>query len=136
MSRKSQAEIRLGTTAFTAAGWEGKFYPRGMKSGDAIIHYSEHFDTVEVDSTFYRTPRASVVKGWYDKTPKDFIFTAKIPREITHEHVLENCESDLNAFVRAMEPLGEKLGPLLIQFPYFNKKAFSTQAESFLVERG
>jgi uncharacterized protein YecE (DUF72 family) len=126
MAGKSQTGIRLGATAFTAAGWEGKFYPKGMKSRDAIIHYSKQFDTVEVDSTFYRVPNPRVVKGWHDKTPKGFIFTAKVPQTITHEYVLENCESDLKEFLRAMDPLGEKLGPLLFQFPYFNKEAFSS----------
>ena len=61
--------IRLGTSAFTAAGWEGTFYPAGMKSADFLTHYATKFNAVEVDSTFYRTPAISTVKGWYAKTP-------------------------------------------------------------------
>ncbi|MGA8012461.1 MAG: DUF72 domain-containing protein [Candidatus Acidiferrales bacterium] len=55
------AEIHLGTSAFTAAGWEGAFYPAGMKPADYLTYYATKFDTVEVDSTFYRTPSASTV---------------------------------------------------------------------------
>ncbi len=63
------AEIHLGTSAFTAAGWEGTFYPPGMKPADYLTYYATKFDTVEVDSTFYRTPSASTVTGWARKTP-------------------------------------------------------------------
>jgi uncharacterized protein YecE (DUF72 family) len=55
------AEIHLGTSAFTAAGWEGPFYPAGMKPADYLTYYATKFDSVEVDSTFYRTPSASTV---------------------------------------------------------------------------
>ena len=72
-------QLRIGTSAFTAAGWEGTFYPRGMKAAEYLSHYSKHFDTVDVDSTFYRTPAASTVNGWYAKTPPSFIFALKVP---------------------------------------------------------
>lgn len=123
------AELRLGTSAFTAAGWEGSFYPDGMPPRDFLSYYAQHFDTVEVDSTFYRSPSPSTVKGWNEKTPKNFIFAAKVPQVITHEKVLDNCEDDLAHFLSAMDLLGEKLGPLLFQFGYFNKKAFKTVDE-------
>jgi uncharacterized protein YecE (DUF72 family) len=118
------SSIHIGTSAFTATGWEGSFYPAGMKSADYLTYYATKFDTVEVDSTFYRTPSASTVRGWYEKTPKGFIFAAKVPQVITHEKVLKDCETDFKAFLNAMDNLGEKLGPLLLQFGYFNKKAF------------
>jgi uncharacterized protein YecE (DUF72 family) len=74
----AQPEIRLGMSAFTAAGWEGTFYPAGMKPPDYLSYYATQFDTVEVDSTFYRTPGLSTVKGWYSKTPSGFLFAAKV----------------------------------------------------------
>jgi uncharacterized protein YecE (DUF72 family) len=95
-----------------------------MKPADYLTYYATKFETVEVDSTFYRTPSVSTVRGWYDKTPKGFIFAAKVPQVITHEKVLKDCETEFKAFFNAMEILGEKLGPLLFQFGYFNKKAF------------
>jgi uncharacterized protein YecE (DUF72 family) len=120
----AQPDIRLGTSAFTSAGWEGTFYPAGMKPADYLSYYATQFDTVEVDSTFYRTPAISTVKGWYAKTPPGFLFAAKVPQVITHEKVLRDCESDLVQFLKTMECLDEKLGPLVFQFGYFNKKAF------------
>jgi hypothetical protein len=72
--------LRIGTSAFTAAGWEGSFYPTGMKSSDFLTYYATKFDTVEVDSTFYRTPAPAVVNGWERKTPDNFIFAVNVPQ--------------------------------------------------------
>ena len=121
-----QLPIRIGTSAFTAAGWEGSFYPKGLPAKDQLSYYARHFDTVEVDSTYYRIPALSTVKGWAAKTPAGFIFAAKVPQIITHEKVLVDCAGDLKEFLDVMSALGEKLGPLLFQFPYFNKKAFAS----------
>jgi uncharacterized protein YecE (DUF72 family) len=123
------AEIRVGTSAFTAEGWEGSFYPRGMKPAEYLSYYATQFDTVEVDSTFYRTPALSTVQGWYKKTPPGFIFAVKVPQVITHEKVLVDCEEDLSYFLKTMEALEEKLGPVLFQFGYFNKSKFKSGAE-------
>ncbi len=110
--------------AFTAAGWQGSFYPDGLKPADYLGYYAQHFDTVEVDSTFYRIPSVSTVRGWYAKTPEGFLFAAKVPQEITHEKVLVDCDAEVKKFLATMDILGEKLGPLLFQFPYFNRQAF------------
>jgi uncharacterized protein YecE (DUF72 family) len=118
-------EIRLGTSAFTAAGWEQAFYPAGMKPADYLSYYATQFDAVEVDSTFYRTPAISTVKGWYAKTPPGFLFAAKVPQIITHEKMLSDCDEDFCLFLTAMDCLGEKLGPLLLQFGYFNQNVFA-----------
>ena len=119
------ATIRLGTSAFTAAGWPGTFYPQGLPERVYLSYYATQFDTVEVDSTFYRSPSLSTVKGWYSKTPPGFLFAAKVPRTITHEKVLRDCDEELDQFLKVMDALGEKLGPSLFQFGYFNKKAFA-----------
>src|SRR5579859_5585878 len=124
MAEKEQ--IRVGTSAFTAAGWEGTFYPAGMKPAEFLSFYATKFDTVEVDSTFYRAPAISTVKGWYAKTPPGFLFAAKVPQVITHEKILADCDQDFADFLKAMDCLGEKLGPLLLQFGYFNRNAFAT----------
>jgi uncharacterized protein YecE (DUF72 family) len=121
--------LHLGTSAFTAAGWEGSFYPEGMKPADFLTYYATKFDTVEVDSTFYRTPSAATVNGWERKTPKGFIFAAKVPQLVTHEKVLQDCDEDLKYFLETMDLMGDKLGPLLFQFGYFNKKAFKSGDE-------
>lgn len=122
-------ELRVGTSAFTAAGWESVFYPAGMKPADYLSYYATKFNTVEVDSTFYRTPSVATVNGWERKTPTGFILAAKIPQTITHEKILQNCDEDLKNFLETMDLMGDKLGPLLFQFGYFNKKAFKSGDE-------
>src|SRR5580700_1896984 len=112
----NESPIRLGTSAFTAAGWPGSFYPEGMKPADYLSYYATQFNTVELDNTFYRTPARSVVEGWAAKTPAGFLFSAKVPQEITHEKVLLDCADDLKHFVTTMDALGDKLGPMLFQF--------------------
>jgi uncharacterized protein YecE (DUF72 family) len=123
------SNILLGTSAFTADGWSGSFYPPGLRPADYLSFYATRFRTVELDSTFYRTPAPAVVKGWYEKTPLDFIFAAKVPRVITHERVLVDCDADWRHFLATMEILREKLGPILLQFGYFNRGAFKSAGE-------
>src|SRR5260370_354760 len=123
------ADIRIGTSAFTAAGWAGSFYPKGMKSTEYLSFYATRFDAVELDNTFYATPAVSTVKNWYAKTPPGFLFAAKVPQLITHDKVLVGCDGDLKDFLTAMDALGEKLGPLLFQFGKFNGSEFKTQPE-------
>src|ERR1039457_2357973 len=118
------AALYIGTSAFTAAGCEGSFYPEGTRPADFLRYYAQHFNSVEIDSTFYRIPSESTVQGWAKKTPEGFVFAAKVPQVITHEKVLVDCDAEFKQFVDVMDILGEKLGPLLLQFGYFNKKAF------------
>jgi uncharacterized protein YecE (DUF72 family) len=120
------SSLRIGTSAFTAAGWPGTFYPPGLKSFDYLSYYAQHFDVVEIDSTFYGTPRVSVVQSWDAKTPEGFLFAAKVPREITHQKVLKDCDADFKTFLTTMDTLGDKLGPLLFQFGKFDKYSFNS----------
>ena len=103
--------LHIGTSAFTAAGWENAFYPEGMKPADYLTYYSTKFNTVEVDSTFYRTPSAATVNGWERKTAAGFILAAKVPQIITHEKILQDCDDDLKHFLETMDLMGDKLGP-------------------------
>jgi uncharacterized protein YecE (DUF72 family) len=123
------AEIRLGTSAFSADGWKGFFYPKGMKSADYLNFYSTRFDTVEVDSTFYRCPTIDAVHNWAFNTPPGFIFSLKIPRTITHDKILLDCDREFNEFVNTVHVLNEKLGPMLFQFPFFGKDVFDNDAQ-------
>jgi uncharacterized protein YecE (DUF72 family) len=123
--------ILLGTSSFTADGWQGSFYPAGMKSADYLKFYGTQFQTVEVDSTFYGTPSATTVQKWHEKTPQDFVFAAKVPQVITHEKALVDCEAEFEEFVKTMDILGSKLGPMLFQFPHLDRWKFPKQ-DSFL----
>ena len=98
--------------------------PRGHQTSRLPELLRNSVQSVEVDSTFYRTPSKSTVQGWADKTPEGFVFAAKIPQVITHEKVLVDCDTEFQQFMEVMDILGEKLGPLLLQFGYFNKKVF------------
>jgi len=111
------AELRIGTSAFTAEGWEGTFYPKGIAAREQLTYYATQFDTVELDNTFYRTPASSTVKGWYAKTPPGFVFAAKVPQVITHEKMLVDCEADFKHFLGTMDELREKLRPFLEKLP-------------------
>jgi uncharacterized protein YecE (DUF72 family) len=128
-NQQEQSLLRLGTSSFTAQGWNLSFYPPGTNSRDYLTYYATQFDTVEVDATFYAIPSISTVHGWYKKTPPNFLFPLKTPQEITHERLLVNVDTVLNEFLRATEPLAEKLGVILLQFPYFNKTTFSAPTE-------
>lgn len=76
----NHSPILLGTSSFTATGWQRSFYPKGLRPGDYLSYYAQHFDTVEIDSTFYATPNVSVVRSWNAKTPEGFLFAAKVPQ--------------------------------------------------------
>ena len=79
-SNVNHSQILLGTSSFTATGWQGSFYPKGLRPADYLSYYAQHFDTVEIDSTFYATPNVSVVRSWNAKTPEGFLFAAKVPQ--------------------------------------------------------
>lgn len=116
--------LYVGTSSFTAESWSGPFYPKSLPDPERLTFYSQHFRSVEIDSTWYGAPRPSTVAAWREKTPDDFVFSAKVPKVITHERVLLDCETDLELFVEVMRGLGEKLGPLLLQFPHFSGRVF------------
>ena len=95
--------LRLGTSSWSSQDWVGVFYPAGATSADFISEYAKHFDTVEVDSTFYRTPSAAAVRNWRTRTPAGFLVAAKFPQVITHEKVLVDCANELSEFLKAMD---------------------------------
>jgi uncharacterized protein YecE (DUF72 family) len=110
-------EYRIGTQGWSYKDWVGTFYPEGTQAGQYLETYAAHFDTVELDTTFYRTPSLSMVHGWDQKTPDGFIFASKLPREITHDRALFDVDAVLTGHVAVMECLGPKLGPMLAQLP-------------------
>jgi len=130
--------ILLGTFSFTAKGWEGTFYPQGMRSHDFLGYYAKQFRTVEIDSTFYGTPKPSTVSNWKQRTPSDFVFVVKVPQIVTHDKILVGSEQDFREFLETISLLGGKLGPMLFQFLKFDKwvlkdsEAFLTRLDSFL----
>lgn len=123
--------LHLGTSSWSAESWVGPFYPPGTSPVEFLPVYASHYNTVEVDFTYYRIPSRKLVEGWSIRTPPGFIFAAKFPSAITHKKVLVDCERETEEFLNVMEMLGEKLGPLLLQFPYLNKESMP-DSEEFL----
>ncbi len=116
----SKDKILLGTSGWSYREWEGVFYQKSERR--KLRAYSKIFRTVEIDSTFYRYPSKGMVMGWLRYSPQDFIFTAKLPKIITHDKMLglrESVREDLEAYLELMQPLqlGGKLACLLIQLP-------------------
>jgi uncharacterized protein YecE (DUF72 family) len=128
-----------GTSSWSEASWVGSFYPEGTAPADFLPFYATQFPAVEADVTYYRVPSASMVAGWVRKTPPGFRLCAKFPRAIVHggeeakpdpDAVLvpERVGGETRRFLDAMAPLGDRCGPLVLQFPYFNKQAFASAA--------
>jgi uncharacterized protein YecE (DUF72 family) len=127
--------VLLGTSSWSEAGWNGVFYPRGLAPEERLRHYAASFRTVEADNTYYRIPAHSMVRGWAERTPPGFVVAAKFPRSVVHGGETEKPDGaralawehvgpDAQRFLGAMAELGGKCGPLVLQFPYFNLKAF------------
>jgi uncharacterized protein YecE (DUF72 family) len=121
--------VYVGTSGWTYNDWLGSFYPADLKGAHLLQHYARYFRTVEIESTYYSIPARSVITGWKENTPPGFIFSAQVPGIITHQKVLNNCQYELTTFLNSVEILGDRLGPLLLQFPYFNKASFASRAQ-------
>jgi uncharacterized protein YecE (DUF72 family) len=114
-------QLFIGCSGWSYTSWQGPFYPANLDNKLWLSYYSQVFNYVEVDSTFYRIPNQFMVKNWARRTPEDFRFTAKFPKVITHDKKFKNVEKELSLFYGAMKPLKDKLLALLIQFPPYVK---------------
>ncbi|MGZ4850867.1 MAG: DUF72 domain-containing protein [Candidatus Bathyarchaeia archaeon] len=110
-------KLHLGTIGWSYNFWKGNFYPNKMDSKKFLNYYSTKFNTVEVDSTFYRIPTPQAITNWKKQTSESFIFSLKFPRIITHIKMLKDCQRETDVFLDRAKLLGQKLGPLLLQFP-------------------
>lgn len=109
--------IRIGTSGWMYDDWRGSFYPEGLKRARWLDFYGRHFDTVEVNATFYRLPSRESFEDWARLTPPGFLFAVKASRFITHVKRLREPEEPIRRLFAAAEGLGEKLGPVLFQLP-------------------
>jgi len=121
--------VYVGTSGWTYPNWLGSFYPADSKTQHWLQYYARYFRAVEIDSTYYTIPARSVVAGWKDNTPPGFVFAAQVPGVITHQKVMKDCQRELTTFLKSLEALGDRLGPLLLQFPYFNRNSFVSRAQ-------
>lgn len=116
-SRPASPEIRIGTSGWHYRSWHGPFYPARLKIKDFLSYYIQHFDTAEINNSFYRLPTEQAVKAWHDATPKGFLFAWKVSRFITHMKRLKEIAESIDLVFGRMNALGDKFGPALFQLP-------------------
>ena len=109
--------VRIGTSGWHYQHWLGLFYPPKLAPKEMFRFYSLHFDTVELNNTFYRLPKPETFESWRDNSPDNFLYAVKASRFITHMKKLKDPESSTNKFFDGAERLAEKLGPILFQLP-------------------
>ena len=114
---EKRPDLYLGTSGWSYPGWRGRFYPAGLASKGWLPFYAEHFNTVEINMTFYRFPKAEMLENWIALTPAGFKFTLKANRGITHLKKLRDVGHDVSFFYSLAAKLGERLGCILYQFP-------------------
>jgi uncharacterized protein YecE (DUF72 family) len=115
-------ELRTGTSGFAYKAWNGPFYPEGADNEQMLRFYGEHLTAVEINNTFYRMPKTSVLERWAAATPDSFRFVIKASRRITHKGKLEDSDESVAYLYRQLEALGDKLGAVLFQCPPYLKK--------------
>lgn len=112
------AKLLIGTSGYSYPHWgSGVFYPEDVPQRRWLEFYSDHFDTVELNVTFYRLIKKEVFEGWYRRTPGEFLFAVKGSRYITHIKRLRDCEDAIQRFSENSQGLGEKLEIILWQLP-------------------
>lgn len=129
----SGSRFYIGTSGFHYPHWVGPFYPPNMKPSEFLSHYVSFFDTLEINNSFYRLPEEKTFVEWREKVPPYFVFSVKASRYITHMKKLKEVGEPLGNFMRRVEALGEKLGPILFQLPP-RWKVDVERLESFLQE--
>ena len=115
--QKSDCQILIGCPSWSSKDWIGKIYPQGTKSKDFLKHYAKSFDSIELNTTYYRTPKAETLQGWSEKVHDTFRFCPKISQQISHYRRLNNVRLLTEEFCAAFDLLGEKLGPFFLQLP-------------------
>lgn len=124
-------ELYVGTSGYAYKPWKGSFYPADLPDKQMLPYYGERFRSVEINNTFYRMPKTSVVEAWAAEVPEGFRFVLKATQRITHQKRLKECEEPVQYLLHAADALGAKRGPLLFQLPP-NLKLDLPRLEAFL----
>ena len=114
---KAKCDIRIGTSGWHYGHWAGRFYPEDLPKSKWLEFYAQHFDTVEINNTFYHQPKQQTFKNWHKQAPKNFLFVVKVNRYITHIKRLKDVEEPLERFFEGVRLLKSNLGPILYQLP-------------------
>jgi len=110
-------DIRIGTSGFHYKHWKGPFYPSKLPARQMLDYYVRHFDTVELNNSFYRLPTPEAFDAWRDAPPPNFVFAVKGSRFLTHNKKLKDPENAVENLLPRAAGLHKKLGPILFQLP-------------------
>ncbi|MBI1224771.1 MAG: DUF72 domain-containing protein [Bacteroidetes bacterium] len=129
-SSLNRPSLFIGATGWSVKEWVGKIYPKGTKAPDFLRHYSQQFNTIELNTTHYRIPDIFTVQHWHDEAAADFRFCPKVLQSISHAADLGTNGELIQRFCEAMSGLGSKLGPCFIQLPpYFGVERLAVLEE-------
>jgi len=109
--------LKIGTSGWNYNHWKKTFYPPDVTKSKWLEYYTDHFDTVEVNATFYRLPKAKTFENWYERTPENFQWAIKGSKFITHTKRLKKTGEPLERLYKSVQTLKEKTGPILFQLP-------------------
>ena len=115
-------KLYVGTSGYSYKEWKGPFYPKDLRESQMLAFYGTHLQSVEINNTFYRMPKASVLEGWAEQVPPDFKFVLKASQRITHMQRLKDTDDSVAYLLKVAGALKERLGPLLFQLPPYMKK--------------
>jgi uncharacterized protein YecE (DUF72 family) len=110
-------QLRLGCPVWACAAWRGSLFTRRATRDDYLPQYASVFDAVEGNSTFYGLPTEATIARWREQVPAHFRFCFKFPQVVTHRMLLRYADAETSEFLFLLEPLRERLGPLLLQLP-------------------
>lgn len=113
----SEAQIRIGTSGWSYKHWRGKFYPSDLPVKGWLDYYQKEFDTAEINNSFYRLPSEETYAQWAEQVDSNFLFAVKGSRFLTHMKKLKDAEEPWDNIVSHSDYLGERRGPVLLQFP-------------------
>jgi uncharacterized protein YecE (DUF72 family) len=127
----NRSEFRVGTSGYQYDHWRGRFYPPDLPKKDWFLHYAKHFDTVEINNTFYGLPAAETFGSWRRQAPEGFCYTLKFSRYGSHVKRLKEPRATIKVFLQRARRLRRCLGPILVQLPP-NWNVNTDRLESFL----
>lgn len=114
--------LNIGCAGWSYNDWKGVFYPKSLAAGNYLSFYAKYFNCVEINTSFYHIPSHSTVSRWYEQTPPNFRFLVKIYRGLSHEFDYQKIDREISTFFYSFQPLNEKIGCYLLQFPPNYKK--------------
>ncbi len=117
-------KLRVGTSGYSYKEWKGPFYPEDLAAAGFLAYYATRLNAVEINNTFYRIPKTSVVEHWAEQVPDDFVFVLKASRRVTHfARLKESADEPLSFVWQAAQTLGANGGPILFQLPPTMRKS-------------